>query len=140
MENPALSPLPIDDFITEILQQLKSHRNLVLVAEPGAGKTTRVPPALLKMTQQKILVLEPRRMAALAAATRISQEQNFQLGREVGYQVRFENKTDSSTRLIFMTEALLAKKILQDPTLEGIDIVLLDEFHERSQGSRSLFY
>ena len=133
MEKSALIPLPIDDFIPEIIQKLKSHRNLVLVAEPGADKTTRVPPALLKITQQKILVLEPRRMAALAAATRISQEQKFQLGCEVGYQVRFENKTDSSTRLIFMTEALLAKKILQDPTLEGIDIVLLDEFHERSQ-------
>ncbi len=133
MQNLPLIPLPIDDFIAEILQTLKENRNLVLVAEPGAGKTTRVPPALLKIVNQKILVLEPRRMAALAAATRISQEQNLQLGVDVGYQVRFENQTTPNTQLIFMTEALLAKKILQSPTLEGVDIVLLDEFHERSQ-------
>ncbi len=133
MENLSLMPLPIDDFISEILKKFSEHRNLVLVAEPGAGKTTRVPPALLKAVPQKILVLEPRRMAALAAATRISQEQNFILGADVGYQVRYENKTTPKTRLIFMTEALLAKKILQSPTLEGVDVVLLDEFHERSQ-------
>ncbi len=133
MENNSLIPLPIDDFLPEILKAFAHHRNLVLVAEPGAGKTTRVPPALLKTFSQKILVLEPRRMAALAAATRISQEQNFHLGSEVGYQVRFENKTNSNTRLIFMTEALLAKKILQSPNLDGVDVVLLDEFHERSQ-------
>ena len=112
MENSPLIPLPIDTFIAEILQTLKENRNLVLVAEPGAGKTTRVPPALLKTVIQKILVLEPRRMAALAAATRISQEQNLQLGVGVGYQVRFENQTTPNTRLIFMTETLLALILL----------------------------
>ncbi len=133
MEKTSLAPLPVDSFIPEILLAFKNHPNLVVVAEPGAGKTTRIPPALLKATKKKILILEPRRMAALAAATRICQEQNFTLGREVGYQVRFDNKTEAGTQLIFMTEALLAKKILQDPTLADVGVVLLDEFHERSQ-------
>ena len=127
------SPLPIDDFISEILQKFHSHKNLVLVAEPGAGKTTRVPPALLNISKKKILILEPRRMAAVAAASRISEEQNWKLGQELGYQVRFESQVSPSTRLIFMTEALLAKKILADPNLSDVDIVVLDEFHERSQ-------
>ncbi len=133
MKIEPLCPLPIDDYIPQILQTLKMNKNLVIVAEPGAGKTTRVPPALLAITQKKILVLEPRRMAAVAAAHRIQQEQNYQLGQEIGYQVRFENKTHATTRLIFMTEALLAKKILQDPSLIDVDVVILDEFHERSQ-------
>jgi ATP-dependent helicase HrpB len=128
-----LPHLPIDDYLDEIVTAFKSHKNLVLVAEPGAGKTTRVPPTLLPLTDKKILVLEPRRMAALAASVRIAQEQNLTLGHDIGYQVRFENKTDASTRLIFMTEALLARKILQDPELKDTGIVILDEFHERSQ-------
>src|SRR5262245_60619296 len=113
--------LPIDNFIFETLQQFENHQNLVLVAEPGAGKTTRVPPALLSICQNKILVLEPRRMAALAAASRIAEENNYQLGKEVGYQVRFESEVQKSTRLIFITEALLAKKILEDQNLKDID-------------------
>jgi ATP-dependent helicase HrpB len=105
---------------------------LVLVAEPGAGKTTRLPPALARAFQGEVLVLEPRRMAAVAAADRIARENNWELGREVGYRVRFENNTARETRLIFMTEALLARRLLADPELNGVDVVVLDEFHERS--------
>lgn len=124
--------LPIDDFIPEIQTNLKNGMNLVITAAPGAGKTTRLPPALLKITARKILVLEPRRMAAIAAAHRIAEEQGWQVGQEVGYQVRFANKTSDKTRLIFMTEALLARQMIDDPELNDVDLVILDEFHERS--------
>lgn len=124
--------LPIDDFIPAIEEKIKLSGNLVITAAPGAGKTTRLPPALLNVVKKKVLVLEPRRMAAIAAAHRIAEEQGFQVGREVGYQVRFANKTSSETRLIFMTEALLARQMIDDPELSDVDLVILDEFHERS--------
>nr|WP_295904927.1 ATP-dependent helicase HrpB [uncultured Bdellovibrio sp.] len=129
---PNLISLPIDDFTPAIEEQLKKGMNLVITAAPGAGKTTRLPPALLKVTSKKVIVLEPRRMAAIAAAHRIAEEQGWQVGREVGYQVRFANKTSPETRLIFMTEALLARQMIQDPELSDVDLVILDEFHERS--------
>jgi ATP-dependent helicase HrpB len=132
-----LDPLPLDDDWSGIHEALKTHRNLVLVAEPGAGKTTRFPPRLLASglipEGQKILMLEPRRLAARASAHRIAFEQGWQVGREVGYQVRFENKTSPSTRLQILTEGLLARKLLSDPELADVGAVILDEFHERSQ-------
>ncbi len=124
--------LPIDDFLPEILTSLQRGRNLVITAAPGAGKTTRLPPALLDICEKKILVLEPRRMAAVAAAHRIAEERSWGVGEEIGYQVRFANKTKSKTRLVFMTEALLARQMIDDPELHDVDIVVLDEFHERS--------
>ncbi|NUN05466.1 MAG: ATP-dependent helicase HrpB [Bdellovibrio sp.] len=128
----SLIALPIDDFLAEIEEKFKSESNLVITAAPGAGKTTRLPPALLKHVSKKILVLEPRRMAAIAAAHRIAEEQGWQVGQEIGYQVRFNNKTSDKTRLIFMTEALLARQMIHDPELSDVDLVILDEFHERS--------
>jgi ATP-dependent helicase HrpB len=124
--------LPVDDFIPSIKEQMLQGQNLVLTAAPGAGKTTRLPPALLDIVKGKIIVLEPRRMAAIAAAHRIAEENGWNIGEEVGYQVRFANKTSSKTRLIFMTEALLARQMLDDPELSDVDLVILDEFHERS--------
>ena len=133
-----LTPLPLDDAWPEIRRELERHRNLVLVAEPGAGKTTRFPPSLLQdpkllPASQKALVLEPRRLAARAAAARIAEEQGWELGREVGYQVRFENKSSAGTRLLFLTEGLLSRKLISDPELKDVGAVCLDEFHERSQ-------
>lgn len=129
--------LPLDLAWPEIEGALKSHRNLVLVAEPGAGKTTRFPPALLRSglidSKKKILMLEPRRLAARASAHRIAFEQRWQLGSEVGYQVRFENRTSASTRLHVLTEGLLARRLQSDPELSDVGAVILDEFHERSQ-------
>ena len=125
-------PLPIDDYLEQICESLKETSYLILSAAPGAGKTTRVPVALMKATQEKIIVLEPRRMAAVAACHRIAEEQAWTVGNDVGYQVRFEKKLSSSTRIIFMTETLLARKMLEDPELKGIGIVVIDEFHERS--------
>ena len=125
--------LPIDSQLDAILQSLKSHRNLVLSASPGAGKTTRFPPRLLELTDKKVLVLEPRRIAAVSAAARIADEQGWKLGEQVGYQIRFDSNFSASTRLIFLTEALMNRKILADPELKDVGIVVLDEFHERSQ-------
>lgn len=124
--------LPIDDFIPEAKTLLTKNQNLIISAAPGAGKTTRIPPAFLSLTDKQIWVLEPRRMAAVAAAHRISEEQHWTLGEEVGYQVRFETKASARSRVIFLTEALLARKFLQDPELSDCGIVILDEFHERS--------
>lgn len=127
-----LLPLPIDSFIPEIARHFVSGNNLVITAAPGAGKTTRLPPALAKIAAKKVLVLEPRRMAAIAAAHRIAEEQGWQVGEEIGYQVRFANKTSAKSKLIFMTEALLARQMIDDPELTDVDLVILDEFHERS--------
>ncbi len=127
-----LIQLPIDEQLSEAMRLLTQNQNLVVSASPGAGKTTRLPPALLELTDKEVWVLEPRRMSAVAAATRIAEEQRWELGREVGYQVRFESKTSKNTRLVFLTEALLARKILQDPELKNVGIIVLDEFHERS--------
>jgi len=124
--------LPIDEYLENISDLFKQHSSVVLSAAPGAGKTTRVPAFLAKKSFGKILVLEPRRMAAVAAAYRIAEEQSWKLGEQIGYQVRFENKTKPETKLIFMTEALLARQMLSDPELKNVEMVILDEFHERS--------
>lgn len=124
--------LPIDSYLSAIKEKLAQSSSLVLTAEPGAGKTTRLPPSLIDSVEKQIWVLEPRRVAALSAASRVADERGWQLGKEVGYQVRFDNRTQKDTRIIYMTEALLNRKILQDPELNDVGMVILDEFHERS--------
>lgn len=128
--------LPIDPELPRIVEALRSGRNLVLRAPPGAGKTTRVPPALLDAglvrAGQRVVVLEPRRVAARAAARRIAAERGVSLGGEVGYQIRYEDRTSATTRLVVVTEGLLTRKLVADPLLEDVGAVLLDEFHERS--------
>jgi ATP-dependent helicase HrpB len=103
---------------------------LVLVAPPGAGKTTRVPPRLLE--DGPLILLQPRRVAARALARRIAEEQGFTLGEEVGWQVRFERRFTARTRLLVATEGILTARLIADPLLEGFRTVVLDEFHERS--------
>lgn len=127
-----LEQLPVDGFLEIIDQKLKDKGNLILSASPGAGKTTRVPAFLTQKRAGKILVLEPRRIAAVGAAQRVAEERSWKLGDQVGYQVRFENCSGEQTRLIFMTEALLARKMITDPELKDVEVVVLDEFHERS--------
>jgi len=127
-----LQPLPIDSQLEEIASAVRDQANIILTATPGAGKTTRLPPALLRSVSGKILVLEPRRMAAVAAAHRIAEEQGWTVGREVGYQVRFESKTSRDTRLNFVTDALALRQLVSDPELGGVDLVVIDEFHERN--------
>ncbi|HEX3748353.1 MAG TPA: ATP-dependent helicase HrpB [Bryobacteraceae bacterium] len=123
--------LPIDPLIPEIAAHLRSANNLVLEAEPGAGKTTRVPPALLALDDREVLVLEPRRLAARLAARYVASERGESVGGTVGYQVRFEEIAGPATRLRFLTEGVLTRRLLSDPTLERVGTVVLDEFHER---------
>ena len=123
--------LPIDPLIPEILQHLRREPNLVLEAPPGAGKTTRVPPALLDLDGREVLVLEPRRLAARLAARFVAAGRGEAVGETVGYQVRFEDVSSPRTRLRFLTEGVLTRRLLSDPTLAGVGAVVLDEFHER---------
>ena len=121
--------LPVDAALPELLEALRTHSAAVLEAPAGAGKTTRVPPALLDRVEGEIVVLEPRRIAARMAARRVAQE----LGDPdvVGWQVRFEQSGTSRTRLWYVTEGILARRMLSDPQLRGVGAVVLDEFHER---------
>lgn len=123
--------LPIDDYIHEIVSSFKDHNNLILTAPPGSGKTTRVPAALLSQFK-KIIVLVPKRIAAISAAARIAEENNWTLGDQVGYQVRFENKSSENTQLIFMTEGLFIKKLQDQKMWDELELIIFDEFHERS--------
>jgi ATP-dependent helicase HrpB len=128
---PRHSPLPVDALIPDILQSLDRNPNLVIEAEPGAGKTTRIPAALLTAVRAHVLVLEPRRIAARLAARRVAWELGEEVGLTVGYQVRFEKVAGPSTRLHFLTEGVLTRRLFSDPNLSGVDAVVLDEFHER---------
>jgi len=123
--------LPIDPLIPEIVAHLRAAENLVLEAPPGAGKTTRVPPALLALSEREVLVLEPRRLAARLAARFVAAERGEPVGATVGYQVRFEQVAGPRTRLRFLTEGVLTRRLLSDPTLTRVAAVVLDEFHER---------
>ena len=109
---------------------LQRHRALVLSAAPGAGKTTRVPPALIDTGP--LILLQPRRVAARAIARRIAEEQRWTLGGEVGWQIRFDRRFTADTRLLVVTEGILTARLQQDPLLSRFSTVVLDEFHERS--------
>ena len=126
----ARQPLPIDPLIPGILARLRRSANLVIEAPAGAGKTTRLPPALLELGGE-VLCLEPRRLAARLAARRAAFERGERVGETVGYQVRFEEAVGPRTRLRYMTEGVLTRRLLADPLLSGVGCVVLDEFHER---------
>ena len=135
MEERLRSPLPIDAVLPEIVAALRAGPAVVLQAPPGTGKTTRVPPALLAAGlagPRRIVVLEPRRIAARAAARRIAAERGWEAGREVGWQVRFERRYGPETRLLVVTEGILTRMLQGDPFLEDVGVVVFDEFHERS--------
>ncbi|HYR18290.1 MAG TPA: ATP-dependent helicase HrpB [Myxococcales bacterium] len=124
-------PLPIDEVLPEVAARIREGPALVLEAPAGAGKTTRIPPALLDLVPGEVVVLEPRRLAARTAARRVAQEMGERPGETVGYQVRFEDKTGPRTRLRYVTEGVLTRRLLADPLLRGVSAVVLDEFHER---------
>jgi ATP-dependent helicase HrpB len=125
-------PLPVEAQLPEILRQLDLHKRLVLTAEPGAGKSTKVPQKLAAELAGKVLVLEPRRVAARLLASYVSKQCGSPLGTEVGYHVRYDRKATQSTRLVYITEALLRRYIQADPFLSDVAAVVIDEFHERS--------
>ncbi|WP_216903737.1 ATP-dependent helicase HrpB [Synechococcus sp. CCY 9618] len=130
---PLRSPLPIDGRLAAITAAMGPGSTLLLQAEPGAGKTTRVPLALLDHLAEagKILMLEPRRLAARAAAQRLAANLGEPLGGRVGYSVRLESRTSSATRLEVVTAGLFLRRLQADPALEGVACVIFDEFHER---------
>ncbi len=134
------SPLPIDAALPELTAALRARNTAVLVAPPGAGKTTRVPLVLAEeawaaanaLERRRILVLEPRRLAARAAAERMAKTLGEKVGETLGLRVRFGSKVSARTRIEIVTEGVFSRLVLDDPMLEGVAAVLFDEFHERS--------
>ncbi|MFZ0870060.1 MAG: ATP-dependent helicase HrpB, partial [Rhodanobacter sp.] len=134
MTNVLTHAFPITSLLPQIVASLVATPRLVLEAPPGAGKTTQVPLALLDapwLAGQKILMLEPRRIAARAAAQFMAQQLGEEIGRTVGYRIRFESKVSAATRVEVVTEGILTRLIQDDPELTGIGAILFDEFHER---------
>lgn len=125
------APLPIDPLLPEIADCLERNMLTLLEAEPGAGKTTRVPPALLRAGRKPIYVLEPRRLAARMAAQRVASELGENVGATVGYQVRFAEASSSATQIFFVTEGILTRKLLGRAEFPRGSVFILDEFHER---------
>src|ERR1043166_10221063 len=128
--------LPIWDVHADIVATLRGGNRLVLVAPTGSGKTTQVPQMLLDAGlagEKKIVVLQPRRVAARTVAARVAWERGSQLGAEVGYQIRFEDRTRLGTRISYVTEGILLRWLQQDRALSEVGVVLFDEFHERNR-------
>jgi len=125
-----IEPLPIDAYLGAIVEAVRRSRALVLVAQPGAGKTTRVPPALAG--DGRVVLLQPRRVAARAIARRIAEERGWTIGREIGWHVRFDRQFTADTRLLVATEGILTAMLQQDPLLSAFHAIIVDEFHERS--------
>ncbi len=126
--------LPIYEIEDQIISRLKSDRRLILSAPTGSGKSTQVPQMLLKhgfLESGQVVILQPRRLAARLLATRVAQELGVKLGDEVGYQIRFENCTSPKTRIRFVTEGVLLRQMIEDPKLNGVSVLIFDEFHER---------
>ncbi len=132
VQRPPVPTLPIDPLLPEIAAHVLAHPCLVIEAAPGAGKTTRVPPALLDLWPDgDVVVLEPRRLAAHLSAARVAEERGEALGGTVGVQLRFDSICGEKTRLRYVTEGVLLRQLLSNPLLRGVRAVVLDEFHER---------
>lgn len=130
-----VSDLPVEECLPEIIAAVTHSKPVVLKAPPGAGKTTGVPPALMResvMGDGQLLLIQPRRLAARAAASRLAKTLGTDLGKAVGFHVRFDKRLSRDTQLIAMTPGILLRRLQADPLLEKVSCVLLDEFHERS--------
>jgi len=130
MPGSVQAPLPVDAHVDAIVSLVRAQRRAVILAPPGAGKTTRVPPALTALG--RTILLQPRRVAARTLARRIAAERNWTLGEEIGWQIRFERRFSARTRLLVATEGILTARLQADPLLSDFAVVILDEFHERS--------
>lgn len=124
------TPLPIDPYVDPIVAHVRAHGTAVVVAPPGSGKTTRLPPAMAAIG--KTIVLQPRRVAARALTRRIAQERGWSIGEEIGWQIRFERRFSDRTQLLVATEGILTARLQRDPLLSDFRVAVLDEFHERS--------
>jgi ATP-dependent helicase HrpB len=124
------TPLPVDAYVDEIVSIVRTEKRAVVIAPPGAGKTTRIPPALTRIG--RTILLQPRRVAARALARRIAAEQGWTVGEEIGWQIRFERRFNARTSLLVATEGILTARLQSDPLLSDFAVVVLDEFHERS--------
>ena len=136
MKQIADTGLPIESVIPDVRAALDRHRRAVLTAEPGAGKTTVVPLRLLDepwLEGKRIVMLEPRRLAARASAARMASLLGEQVGETVGVTTRDDRRVSSATRIEVVTEGILTRRLQRDPELEGCGLVIFDEFHERSQ-------
>ncbi|MBC7385254.1 MAG: DEAD/DEAH box helicase [Cryobacterium sp.] len=122
--------LPIDRWTPDVLEAVRRNSRVLVIASPGSGKTTRLPWAISEAFG-KVYVLEPRRIAAKLSAERVAEENGFRIGEEIGYQFRFERRRKDSSRLVFLTEGTLLRELQSNPTLKGISVLVLDEFHER---------
>ena len=126
--------LPIYEIEQELLAGIRAHRRLIVSAPTGSGKSTQVPQMLLDqglLGQGQVVILQPRRLAARLLAARVAWERKSEPGREVGYQIRFENVTSSQTRIRYVTEGVLLRQMVQDRRLSGVSALIFDEFHER---------
>src|SRR6478735_2493818 len=126
---------PVQEVVPELRQKLIQHPIIILQAPPGAGKSTILPLQLLNepwLSGKKIVMLEPRRLAARSVAGRIASLLGEEVGKTVGYRIRFENCTSDTTRIEVVTEGILTRMIQRDVTLEDVGLILFDEFHERS--------
>lgn len=124
------APLPVDTHLDAIVALVRAEKRAVVIAPPGAGKTTRIPPALLALG--RTILLQPRRVAARTLARRIADERGWTIGEEIGWQIRFEKRFTARTRLLVATEGILTARLQTDPLLSDFNVVILDEFHERS--------
>jgi len=124
------TPLPVDAAIDDLVSLVRAEKRAVVIAPPGAGKTTRIPPALTRLG--RTILLQPRRVAARALARRIASERGWTIGEEIGWQIRFERRFSARTSLLVATEGILTARLQSDPLLSDFSVVVLDEFHERS--------
>lgn len=138
-----MNSLPIDDVLPALRDALANRHEAVLEAPPGAGKTTRVPLALLNepwLAGQTILMLEPRRLAARAAAERLASELGEKVGETVGYRIRLDSKVGPNTRIEVVTEGILTRRLQEDPALDGVGLLIFDEFHELLNALKILIF
>src|SRR5436190_21891877 len=130
MRSRVQTPLPVDPYVDDLVALVRAEKRAVVIAPPGAGKTTRIPPALTRLG--RTILLQPRRVAARALARRIAFERGWTIGEEIGWQIRFERRFSSRTQLLVATEGILTARLQSDPLLSDFRVVVLDEFHERS--------